>query len=94
MVKGIQRQMVMVRTSDSEIFELAYFVLRADIEQKSSSKSIMTEANSIVSSVCSDGVREKREKRMRKIGRALLFCAGALCGALVLLVLVALGNLL
>lgn len=94
MVKGIQRQMVIVRTSESEIFELAYFVLRADIEQKSSGKSIIAEANSIVSSVCSDGAREKREKRMRKIGRALLFCAGALCGALVFGALVALVGLL
>ena len=83
MVKGIQRQMVIVRTTESEIFETAYFVLRADAKIKKGQKSIMAEANSIVSAVCADGSREKREKRKKRLRRALLFFGGALSGAAV-----------
>ena len=82
MVKGIQRQMVIVRTTESEIFETAYFVLRADARIKSSGKSIISEANSIVSAVCKDGALERKAKRRKTWGRALLFVGGALSGAL------------
>ena len=84
MIKGTQRQMVMVRTSESESFEMAYFVLRPDARTGKSEKSMIDEANSIVSSVCDGGVTTKREKRGRVLRRALLFLAGAMFGALVL----------
>ena len=82
MVKGIQRQMVIVRTTESEIFEMAYFVLRADAKTKSTQKSIISEANSIVSAMCADASKKKREKRKKTLTRALLFGAGSVCGAL------------
>ena len=84
MVKGIQREMVIVRTQESELFEMAYFILRADTQRKSGQKSIISEANSIVSAVCADGLRSKKEKRRNIYMRSMLFLAGALCGALVL----------
>ena len=83
MVKGIQREMVVVRTAESENFEMAYFILRADTQRKSGEKSIIAEANSIVSAVCADGTHDKREKRRFRRSRALFFLSGTLCGALV-----------
>ena len=84
MVKGIHRQMVMVRTTESELFEMAYFVIRADARTKSTQKSIITEANSIVSAMCEDSAREKKKKRKRRAARILLFGSGAACGSLTL----------
>ena len=81
MVKGTQRQMVMVRTSESNLFEMAYFVLRADSDKKTDRRSMIDEANSIVQSVCGDGVRSKKEKRLKKGGKIALFIAGMLFGA-------------
>ena len=82
MVKGIQREIVMVRTQESELFEMAYFILRADTQRKSGEKSIISEANSIVSAVCADGLRSKKEKRRNIYMRSMLFLAGSLCGAI------------
>ena len=89
MVKGIQREMVMVRTAQSELFEMAYFILRSDTEKKYGSKSIIYEANSIVSAMCADGAREvEREKRKKQRRAGLLwFFAGALAGGLAVLII-------
>ncbi len=84
MIKGTQRQMVMVRTSESESFEMAYFVLRTDAVADKSEKSMIDEANNIVSSICGDATGAKREKRRRMLRRILVFSAGAIFGALVL----------
>lgn len=82
MVKGTQRQMVMVRTSGSNVFEMAYFVLRADGDKRADRQSMIDEANSIVRTVCTDDARKKKEKRLKKGGRIALFVAGMLFGAL------------
>ena len=84
MIKGTQRQMVMVRTLDSKRFEMAYFVLRSDAGGEGSEKSMIDEANNIVSSVCDGRGGERREKRVRAFRRGLVFLAGAVFGALVL----------
>ena len=80
--------MVMVRTPESELFEMAYFVLRADAQQKNNEKSMIDEANSIVLAVCGDRVCDKKEKRKRQNKKVFLFCVGAFFGALFLGVLV------
>ena len=82
MVKGIQRQMVMVRTSESNLFEMAYFVLRTDSDKTTDPRNMIDEANSIVRSVCADGSHSKKEKRHKKGGRIALFVAGMIFGAL------------
>ena len=84
MVKGIQRDMVIVRTAESENFEMAYFILRADSQRKSGEKSIIDEANSIVSAVCADGARDKSERQRFRRSRVFFFLSGTLCGALAL----------
>ena len=77
MVKGIQRQMVMVRTTDSRFFETAYLVLRAEREGDATEGAIVDEANRIVSELCEEknGKRRSREKgRRRKKGIVVFFC--------------------
>ena len=94
MVKGIQRQMVMVRTAESELFEMAYFVLRADAPTKSNDKGIVSEANSIARAVCEESSRSRRKKRSRGGGRILSFFIGVLFGALVLAAFIVLARFL
>ena len=84
MVKGTQRQMVMVRTDDSECFEMAYFLLRANGDEEREKRSMIDEANSIVSSVCGNRNVNKREKVKKAFFRILLFSCGAAFGAAVL----------
>ena len=92
MVKGIQRQMVIVRTTESEVFETAYFVLRADARIKNGQKSIIDEANGIVSAMCADGLREKRARVRRKAAMILLFSCGALAGSFLCMLVMALAE--
>ena len=92
MVKGTQRQMVMVRTSESELFEMAYFVLRADTRKSADERSMIAEANSIVCATCGDKAYSKKEKRRSALRRTGLFIIGALSGAsLAAVILFALG---
>ena len=84
MIKGTQRQMVMVRTEESSQFEMAYFVLRADRVTESERRSMLDEANSIVSAACRDKKDSKRDKMRHMRGRILFFCLGVLCGAVIL----------
>ena len=49
MIKGIQRKMIIVKTDRSKIFETAYFVLRADLDDGASeANDLLSEANRIV----------------------------------------------
>ena len=89
MVKGIQREMVIVRTTESEIFDTAYFVLRADARIKNGQKSIIAEANGIVSAMCADTRQEKKEKTRKMWIRMLLFSGGVLVGCSLCMLLVA-----
>ena len=85
MVKGTQRQMIMVRTPESEMFEMAYLVLRGAGVAEECERSLIDEANSIVSSVFGDGAYKKRERRRQKRKRTMLFLVGAFFGAIALL---------
>ncbi len=73
--------MVMVRTSESELFEMAYFVLRADTRKSADERSMIAEANSIVCATCGEKAYSKKEKRRSSLKRAGLFVVGALSGA-------------
>ena len=52
MLKGIQKQMIMIKTSKSPIFETAYLVVRADLEDEPQGKEMIAEANRIVEGIC------------------------------------------
>lgn len=75
MVKGAQKQMIVIKTGDSRYFDEAYFVLRRDAKCSGAPKhDMLTEANRILEE-CS------AEKKTRTPRAWLLFALGALCGA-------------
>ena len=82
MLKGIQRQMVEVRTDKSSLFEKAYFVIRDEAMQSANSRNIVDEAYKIISSALEN--TEEKGKRSSKKGngrrRLALFAVGFLCG--------------
>ena len=86
MIKGAQKQMIVVRTGDSRYFDEAYFVLRREVlPSKHTQNEMLAEAGRIL--------RERTEPSSRpekKRGRGLLtFLFGLLsgigCAALILL---------
>ena len=84
MVKGTCRQIVMVQTFESDIFEVAYFVLKSGEGVRSDEKSMIDEANRIVSDACCTGVDKKekvkkKDKRYRG-KRIFFFMLGILLG--------------
>ena len=83
MVKGTQRQMIVVRTPESEIFEMAYLVLRTEVARGVSEGSMIDEANGIVSSFFTEGSDKKKAKRRKKIKRAGQLLLPALIGAVI-----------
>ena len=73
MIKGVQRKMIMVKTDNSNVFESAYFILRADSDKsKSDALDMLSEANRIVNEG-NDQRKGKKEKKKR-FGRFAAFC--------------------
>jgi hypothetical protein len=48
MIKGAQKQMIVVRTGSSTYFDEAYFVLRKEVKAPRKSRDILLEANRIL----------------------------------------------
>ena len=77
MLKGAQKQLIVIRTVNSPYFDEAYFVLRREISPKVRSHSdILAEANRILEE---NILPSARQKKSRKYG--LWFLLGLLCGA-------------
>ena len=80
MIKGCQREMVMLRVDESEIFESAWFVLRRE-RVAVSDGDMLAEANRIVRGTDS---QEKRRSRLFSISSFVVgFCLGAIIFALI-----------
>lgn len=79
MVKGAQKQMIVIKTGDSRYFDEAYFVLRREVKgSRSARQDILAEANRILEECACEGSEPKK-----RLSRAwLLFIGGLLCGAL------------
>ena len=76
MIRGAQKNMIVIKTADSEVFEEAYFVLRR--ERHSRDKDIVKEANRIIE-VSGD---KKRGDNSKNDVRTLLWATACfLCGA-------------
>lgn len=75
MVKGCQREMVMIQTGDSPFFESAWLVLRQP-RPAVNADDMLTEANRIVGAG-----RDHRARRAPRGRHWLLFAAGFLAGA-------------
>ena len=81
MIKGAQKQMIVVRTGDSRYFDEAYFVLRREIKsRRSAHNDMLTEANRIL---LENGMEPTACNKRRLPRGILLFLAGILCGGLV-----------
>ena len=83
MIKGAQKQMIVVKTSASRYFEEAYFVLKNDVTTKKRNRTdLLTEANRIL--------KESESTRTRK-GKGLppwiCFSIGIVSGASVAAIL-------
>ena len=79
MVKGAQKQMIVVRTGNSRYFDEAYFVLRRNVKvPRGERDEMISEANRILQD-CDLSHRAPRRKIKRGI---ILFFSGLLCGGL------------
>lgn len=78
MLKGAQKRMIVVRTTDSKLFEEAYFVMRQDAGLGGGDRpDLLAEANRIL-----EGSRLHSERRHRP-RRGILWCVlGFLGGAM------------
>lgn len=74
MIKGCQREMILLQTRESPLFESAYFVLRPR-RQSTSHTDMLAEANRII------GEGNGYFARRAKWRSVLLFLAGAVAGA-------------
>ena len=80
MVKGAQKQMIVVKTGDSRYFDEAYFVLRREIRRAHGARrDMLNEANRILEE-CAGSTAEAPRKRRGLPW--LCFAAGLLCGVL------------
>ena len=79
MVKGTQKQMVVLRTHDSRYYEEAYFVLRDGAQTRGESESsMMAEANRILD----ESMLMPQPKRKKQLSRRWAFGIGVILGAL------------
>lgn len=79
MVRGTQKQMVVLRTNNSRYYEEAYFVLRDGYRRSGESESsMMAEANRILD----ESMLMPQPKQKKKLSRRWAFGVGVLLGAL------------
>lgn len=76
MIKGINRQMIVISTEGSRFFDEAYFVLRRGVSERGNNRAeLLREANRIIEE--SVAPTERRARPRRKL---FLFLLGGLCG--------------
>ena len=76
MIRGAQKNMIVIKTADSDLFEEAYFVLRREKSVKN--RDIVSEANRIIEA----SGEIKRSSDVKKEMKTLFFAAGCFfCGA-------------
>lgn len=79
MIKGSQKQLIVLRTGNSRYFDEAYFVLRREIKTGGRVRGdILTEANRILQESVGEPMPPRRRYRA-----VLLFFCGLVCGAAV-----------
>lgn len=78
MIKGSQKQLIVLRTGGSRYFDEAYFVLRREVKPSHYSRGdILVEANRILE----ENTPSQRAPK-RRVRRAILcFLCGLICGA-------------
>ncbi len=79
MIRGIQKEVIMLKTDKNSIFEVVYFMLRSDIA-KPSENDILREANKIVEESCSRKKRKSDERKNKFKCGIPFFIFGSLMG--------------
>ncbi len=79
MIRGIQKEMIMLKTDKNSIFEVVYFLLRSDMP-KPSENDILREANKIVEESCSHKKRRSDERKNKLKYGIPFFIFGSLSG--------------
>lgn len=72
MIRGINRQMVIIKTEKSSIFEAAYFLVRPEASPRASRDEMINEANRIISDN-NFSSRRKKDEQKRKIKNGIPF---------------------
>ena len=84
MMRGAQKQMIVVRTGDSRYFDEAYFVLRREVKAKrGTEREMLNEADRILR----ESELDPRPQRKKLPRGAIWFLLGILCGGLVAAIL-------
>ena len=78
MLKGAQKRMIVIRTSDSDLFEEAYFVVRAGVEKNGTD--MVFEANKIIEGCAGNRKGKKRADSKALLLLALCFTVGMILG--------------
>ncbi len=77
MIKGAQKQMIVVKTGESRWFDEAYFVLRRDVAQKEQDPGLLLqEANRILE----ECTHRRHKKQLHLLPRVLFFLSGVAMG--------------
>lgn len=80
-MRGCQRQIILLKGTDSQIFDEAYFLLRKDFDRAHGGEGeLLREAERLVA-------LNTTRRRARRHPRLLLFAAGMLAGGLLFLLL-------
>ncbi len=86
MLKGAQKRMIVVKTSDSKLFEEAYFVMRTEIS--STDADMVCEANRIIEG-CKGGKRDRGKRQHNALlATVAAFIGGSVLGVLMTLAVV------
>ena len=79
MLKGIQKNVIMIRPRSSNLFDCAYFIMKDSLRPSRCDKNEMIkEANRIIS----DSGILKKNKRKKTVSRLIMFILGLTLGAL------------
>ncbi len=81
MVKGYKRNVVLLKSTNSDVFDMAYFIMKDDVKDKSID--VIGEANRILE----ENSLPRRKGAVKRLALFLSFLSGAAVSALVLLLI-------
>lgn len=84
-MRGCERKIIMLKGTDSEIFDEAYFLIRRDFKEDSRGGEIVREAQRIVD-MNTTKHRHVRRKKREKIAFALGVTVGVIIGVILLVI--------
>lgn len=83
MIKGTNRQVIVVKSPDPQMFEEAIFVLREDFVRKRNAAQVMEEARLAAEAYLKNSISDRPRRRSERLRGRLLGLAGALTAGLI-----------